>query len=219
MDLPDDTLIRQALAGDDRAFNELARRVRPALLRVAASRLGRRDLAEDAVQETLLAAYRFRHSYDQRFRFRTWLWTILLRECQRVQTKLARRQPPAFLPPIADNRCSSFTGDRVASDPGGLENLLAREQRDRLEDLLRRLSIQQADALRLRFFAGLKFQEIADTMHCSLATAKNRVRTGLLRLSAWLSSSEFDSEPSQADQQRPIPDESHSAPSEGEHAL
>ena len=37
----------------------------------------------------------------------------------------------------------------------------------------------QADALRLRFFAGLKFHEIADTMSCSLSAAKNRVRTGL----------------------------------------
>jgi RNA polymerase sigma-70 factor (ECF subfamily) len=40
----------------------------------------------------------------------------------------------------------------------------------------------QADALRLRFFGGLKFEEIAGAMQCSLSTAKNRVRWGLERM-------------------------------------
>jgi DNA-directed RNA polymerase specialized sigma24 family protein len=40
--------------------------------------------------------------------------------------------------------------------------------------------------LRLRFFGGLKFQEIAAAMDCSLTTAKTRVKQGLLQLSEWL---------------------------------
>jgi RNA polymerase sigma-70 factor (ECF subfamily) len=51
---------------------------------------------------------------------------------------------------------------------------------------LARLPAAQADALRLRFFGGLKFQEIADTMPCSLNTAKNRVRDGLARMAEML---------------------------------
>ena len=61
--------------------------------------------------------------------------------------------------------------------------LLAKEQSEELESLLARLPEAQADALRLRFFGELKFQEIADAMGCSLATAKNRVRWGLTALS------------------------------------
>ena len=52
--------------------------------------------------------------------------------------------------------------------------------------LLARLSAVQGEALRLRFFAGLTFPEIAQRMQCSLGTAKNRVRWGLLRLSQWI---------------------------------
>jgi RNA polymerase sigma-70 factor (ECF subfamily) len=44
----------------------------------------------------------------------------------------------------------------------------------------------QADALRLRFFGGLKFHEIAEAMPCSLTSAKNRVRWGLLRMAEML---------------------------------
>jgi RNA polymerase sigma-70 factor (ECF subfamily) len=55
-----------------------------------------------------------------------------------------------------------------------------------LERMLSDLPLPQADALRLRFFGELKYQEIADTMRCSLSTAKNRVRDGLVRLSRQL---------------------------------
>ncbi|HND56758.1 MAG TPA: RNA polymerase sigma factor, partial [Pirellulaceae bacterium] len=60
------------------------------------------------------------------------------------------------------------------------------ERAEMVERLLERLPESQADALRLRFFGDLKFQEIADVTECSLSTAKVRVRDGLLRLAEWL---------------------------------
>jgi RNA polymerase sigma-70 factor (ECF subfamily) len=75
-----------------------------------------------------------------------------------------------------------------ATQPLPLAQLLASERRDLLESLLGRLTPAQADALRLRFYGGLKFQEIADTMGCSLGTAKNRVQWGLVKLSEMLHS-------------------------------
>ncbi|MGE0756687.1 MAG: RNA polymerase sigma factor, partial [Pirellulaceae bacterium] len=62
----------------------------------------------------------------------------------------------------------------------------AREQTQLIDELLRRLPEPQADALRLRFFGGLTFPEIAAAMDCGLTTAKNRVRAGLTTLAEWL---------------------------------
>ncbi len=131
-----------------------------------------------------LAAYKSRHSYDDRFGFRTWLWTILLNQCRRYAGRQARgpraisidRQSPS-------NETSPIVVEDAQGQDGVLAGLMARERREVLERLLLELSAVQADALRLRFFGDLKFQEIADTMQCSLCTAKNRVRWGLLRLS------------------------------------
>ena len=67
-----------------------------------------------------------------------------------------------------------------------MDALLASESRGNLHALLARLPPVQADALRLRFFGGLKFQEIAAALECSLTTAKMRVKLGLLQLSEWL---------------------------------
>jgi DNA-directed RNA polymerase specialized sigma24 family protein len=74
--------------------------------------------------------------------------------------------------------------------PSPLEMLLAKEASEQLYDLLARLPEVQADALRLRFFGGLTFPEIAAAMKCSEPGAKNRVKTGLVTLSKWLRAGE-----------------------------
>ena len=86
----DAELMRRANRDDPTAFAELVRRYQGALRRVAESRLGTVEAAEDVVQETFLAAYKSRHSYDDRFGFRTWLWTILLNQCRRYAGRQAR---------------------------------------------------------------------------------------------------------------------------------
>ncbi len=188
--LSDRQLMARAQAGDTSCFEALFHRYQAALLRVAQSRLGQRDWAEDAVQETFLCAFKSRHTYDRRYNFRTWLWTILLNRC-RNHVRRRTRAPTIHL--WADQPCDA---DRSAcelrqfesEEPGPAVRLMAKERGALLESLLDRLSPAQADALRLRFFGGLKYQEIADAMRCSLATAKNRVRWGLLRLAHWLRS-------------------------------
>lgn len=182
--LPDQALMRRVQAGDTGAFAELVRRYQPALLRVARSRMGREDWAEDAVQETFLAAFKGRATYREPYSFRTWLWTILLNKCRRSWSGQTRRP-----------RVVCWTDEAAGGDPSPLEEarpanqaeqplerVLARERVDLLETSLAALPTAQADALRLRFFGGLKFEEIAEAMQCSLGTAKNRVRWGLMRM-------------------------------------
>jgi RNA polymerase sigma-70 factor (ECF subfamily) len=176
-DSPDGILIAAALDGDQHAFAHLIRRYQPALFRLAISRLGQRELAEEAVQETFLAAHRWLSTYDSRYSFRTWLWSILLSQCIR-QAKREARQPSESL---ADPNTAA-----AAADPTPLGKLLESESRDRLYELLARLPMPQADALRLRFFAGLTFPEIAAAMQISEAGAKHRVKTALIKLGQWL---------------------------------
>jgi len=179
----DGSLIAVALTGDEEAFAQLALRYQGPLLQVARSRLGDRQLAEDAVQEALLCAFRWLHTYDSRFSFRTWLWTILLNQCTRIAQRRSKLPKQAMPTEPALEIEPRHGGDSP------FEQLLARENAVRLQELLARLPETQADALRLRFFGGLKFEEIAQAMQCSVSGAKNRVRLGLLQLAQWLSHS------------------------------
>jgi RNA polymerase sigma-70 factor (ECF subfamily) len=178
---PDGLLVAATLAGDEEAFALLMRRYQGALLKAAISRVGRREIAEEAVQEALLCAHRWLATYDSRFSFRTWLWTILLNQCARHGKREARQSVQAGGEPV-------FT--ELAASTSPLDALLARETSERLHELLARLPEAQADALRLRFFGSLTFPEIAAAMDCSEAGAKNRVKTGLLKLALWLSRSD-----------------------------
>lgn len=182
--LPDQELMRRIQAGEPGLFAEIVRRYQGALLRVARSRLGRADWAEDAVQETFLAAFKGRDTYRDAYSFRTWLWTILLNQCRRSAHGQAR-QPRVLCwtdeaPGVAQASLAEARSADLAEQP--LERVLARERSELLEASLAALPGAQADALRLRFFGGLKFEEIAAAMQCSLGTAKNRVRFGLIRL-------------------------------------
>ncbi|HVU87818.1 MAG TPA: RNA polymerase sigma factor [Pirellulales bacterium] len=189
-------LMRRANLGDRAAFAEIVRRYQGALRRVAESRLGTVEAAEDVVQETFFAAYKSRHSYDERFGFRTWLWTILLNQCRRYAGRQARHARTISIDRGEPSESSQRRCEPTAPADAALAGLMAHERREVLERLLLRLSAVQADALRLRFFGGLKFQEIADTMQCSLCTAKNRVRWGLLKLSELVHEEAAASEPS-----------------------
>ncbi|WP_425616352.1 RNA polymerase sigma factor [Anatilimnocola sp. NA78] len=185
--IADGPLIAATLAGDEGAFAQLAQRYQGPLLNAARSRLGDRQLAEDAVQEALLCAFRWLHTYDSQYSFRTWLWTILLNQCTRIAQR--RNKMPASSSPersAAEGLTLCLHTQELRTECSPFEQLLARESAARLHELLARLPEAQADALRLRFFGGLKFEEIAQAMECSVSGAKNRVRLGLTQLATWL---------------------------------
>ena len=175
----DGAIIVEVLAGNRQRFALIVERYQRPLFRFAMSRLGREDWAEEVTQETLLCAYKSLHSYDSRFSFRTWLWTIQLNQCRRLVSKAARRLPLEVDP-------AQFSEPATGEEQSPPFKLFAKQRAEQLQRLLAELPSEQADALRLRFYGGLKYREVAEAMACSLSTAKNRVRWGLTSLSEQL---------------------------------
>jgi RNA polymerase sigma-70 factor (ECF subfamily) len=69
-----------------------------------------------------------------------------------------------------------------AAGAGPPEAALAAEERDRAEALLRRLPPEQAEAIRLRVFDGLRLDQIADVLDCPINTVSSRLRYGFQKL-------------------------------------
>jgi RNA polymerase sigma-70 factor (ECF subfamily) len=184
--VPDADLVSAILAGNREAFVQLVERYQQSLRAAARSRLGREDWADDVVQETFLCLLKWLRTYDSRFNFRTWLWTVLLNQCTRHAQKQSRQAAGPLDRTAMESDSASPAGFLASNEESPIDALLASESRGNLQVLLSRLPQVQADALRLRFFGGLKFQEIAVAMDCSLTTAKSRVKQGLLQMSAWL---------------------------------
>jgi RNA polymerase sigma-70 factor, ECF subfamily len=177
--LTDPDIMVRVQAGETGLFTELVSRYRPRLFHFALSKTGDHALAEDLVQETFLAAYAARDSYSPRFAFSTWIWTILL-NLSRQAHRRRQRQSEVL---AAYGRETAASAD---PQPDGLHRLLRQETEERLHQALNRLPEEEADALRLRFFGGMKYDEIALAMDSSVSGAKVRVKRGLQRLSGML---------------------------------
>jgi len=80
-------LIDAAKAGSAEAFADLVRAYRIRLLRFLLTRCASYADAEDALQDTMIAAYRYLHSYDPRWRFSTWLYRIAIRNAQKIRSE------------------------------------------------------------------------------------------------------------------------------------
>jgi RNA polymerase sigma-70 factor (ECF subfamily) len=78
-------LIVAAKAGSADAFCGLAELYRERLLRFLLTRCASFADAEDALQDTLIAAFRYIHSYDARWRFSTWLYRIAIRNAAKLR--------------------------------------------------------------------------------------------------------------------------------------
>jgi DNA-directed RNA polymerase specialized sigma24 family protein len=88
----DEALVSRFQQGDASAFDELARRHRRAVYRLAYRLLGTHDEADDVSQEVFLRVYRGLRRFRGESSFRTWIVRIVLN-----LTRSARRARRAFL--------------------------------------------------------------------------------------------------------------------------
>jgi len=168
----DDAAIRAALSrGDARsAIARCARAHGTGLTRFCGVLLASASEADEAVQETLLAAFDGAASFRGDAPVRGWLFGIARRICARrleVRTRQARRRTLL----VADE------GTRGADE--ALDNA-RREQR--LRELLDELRPTEREALLLRFEGELSYREVADATGVDEAAARQRVSRALARM-------------------------------------
>ena len=79
--MTDAVLVRQTLAGQSSAYEELVRRWAPKVTGFCHAKIGRGDVAEDLAQEVLLRGFRALSTLKNPEKFGAWLCGIALRAC------------------------------------------------------------------------------------------------------------------------------------------
>lgn len=138
------------------AFTDLVRVYRDGLLRFLITRTLSYADAEDALQDTLINAYRYLHSYDSRWRFSTWLYRIAINNA----TKL-RQATTVELSDLSDEE----------SDP--LEQCIAASERENLWVTARRLLNDDVyTAMWLRYVEDMSVNDISAVLERSVSWTK-----------------------------------------------
>ncbi|MEU4192336.1 RNA polymerase subunit sigma-70 [Kribbella sp. NPDC026611] len=163
------TLEEAAFAGDETAFAALAGQHRRELHVHCYRMLASYNDAEDAVQETLLRAWRGRDSYDGRTYFRAWLYKIATNICLDVIRRPAP-QDLSWLQPYPDQLL-----DELAQQPE-----VAAVDRETIEltflIALQALPARQRAALIARDVLGWSAVETAGLLETSVAAANSALQ-------------------------------------------
>lgn len=195
--MDDHHLVQRLRAGDEAAFVEVVDRYDRQLRRLARTFVRTDALADDVVQETWLAVLRGIDRFEERSSLKTWVFRILVNRARTRAVREARQVPFSSLAggeeqegPTVDP--SAFDSDGSwTTPPAQLQvepetQLLARELRGRLAEVVETLPEQQRQVILLRDVAGLDGPEVAEALGVSegnqrviLHRARARVRDGL----------------------------------------
>jgi RNA polymerase sigma-70 factor (ECF subfamily) len=160
--------IEQALRGDRTAFGRLVRAYERPVYNLTYRMLGNAAEAEDAAQETFLRAYSKLATYEPDRKFVNWLLSIASHHC--IDRLRRRNRAPQLsldgpLPPLW-TESNAPRPDQVASE---------NEQREKVRQVLDTLPSEYRAAVVLRYWHGLSYQEIADTMKTTESAIKSRL--------------------------------------------
>ena len=163
----DPDLVRDAKRGDEAAFTSLLRPLLEPAYRLAAGMLQDRQLAEDAVQEAAVKAWRKIHQLREGAEMRPWFLGIVANEC-----RTTRRSGWWGVLKINPDRRGADAPDEEAVRGVDLRNAL------------RRLRPEQRLVVVLYFYLDLPLKEIATVAGASLAAVRGRLYRGIRELRA-----------------------------------
>ena len=160
-------LVERAKAGDHDAFSILVRRSFPRLRGIASLILRDQDRAQDAVQESLVLAWRHIRAVRDPDAWDAWLYRTTVRACYRL-ARTERRRDLVELHVELD-----------PETPGALDLATSVVDRDLLGRELGRLPIDQRAVMVLHFYLDLPLTEVAGILDIPTGTAKSRLHRGL----------------------------------------
>ncbi len=179
-EVPDRELIQATASGDRRAFAALVARHRDAAWRLLRAGTADEQAAEDALQETFLAAYRGAAGYRGEGSARAWILGLARR--QGARTWRRRAGEPAAPVPLCE--LGEAAGWGREGDPESLAAAL--EDRRRLRGALEALAAGDREILVLRDLEQLRAPEVAELLGISVPAVKSRLHRARLRLLAEL---------------------------------
>jgi RNA polymerase sigma-70 factor (ECF subfamily) len=153
-------LVRAALNGDADSFGRLSERYYSAMVAIAYSRLCDRDLAEDAAQEALFAAFRAISKLKKDRNFGRWVAGI----CRNIASDMARERTRHELSSNQSRSSPLNDSDEKTGDVEVVRRIIAG------------LSLKMKEVILLRYYNQMSYEQIADLLGISQEAVNGRLR-------------------------------------------
>lgn len=152
----DAKLVERVGRGDGDAFRELYTRYADRVFRYALTLLRNRHLAEDVVQETMIAVWNGASRFEGRSQVSTWVFGIARHQAHRVFRSEAK-------------------GERIPPEDEDTDPAAVVEREVRVQRALAELPPDQREVVFLAFYVGLPYAEIARVQGVPEGTVKSRM--------------------------------------------
>lgn len=176
----DQRLIELALDGNSTAFNYLAGRYRDSIYQLYMQRMGgNAEDADDLVQETFIKVYLNLPSYNPKYTFGQWVYTI----ARNTFIDFTRRRRGDVI--SMDSPGDNMSRHIMQEGPTPEETLITDQNRAEIDALMKKVNPKYQKLIELRFFKEYSYEEIAAELKMPLGTVKtqiHRAREQLARL-------------------------------------
>ena len=161
--------LEQARRGDKFAFGQLIEAYQGPVYNLAYRMLGNSGEAEEAAQEAFIRAYTRLDSYDPTHKFSTWLLSITSNYCidqirKRRAVLLSIDEP---LPPHPALHSDNNKGPEAV--------YIAQEREELVQNLLSELPDEYRQAVVLRYWYDMAYEEIAEVQKTTVSAVKSRL--------------------------------------------
>jgi RNA polymerase sigma factor (sigma-70 family) len=171
----DESLVRRLLAGDEWAGEDLARRHCASLMRYLQRLVRNEQIAEELHQQTWTSVLESLDKFDLTSSsggFKAWLYRIATNKAHDHWRSRGREKKVK-------------EGLRLITDelaPDAAHRIEGAEAEAKLRAAIELLPDNQKEILLLRYYANLRFVEIAQMLGCPLNTALGRMHKAMIRL-------------------------------------
>ena len=176
----DEELVRHAQGGDNRAFDELVRRYRDKVYRLAYKILRHEEDAAEALQDAFLSAYRGLDRFKIESTFSTWLYRIATNASLMKYRKRRDHHVSLEQSQSADDDAETLQLPDWSRQP--LNELLDAETRAVMEQGIQRLPEELRTVFVLRDIEELSNAEVADILDLTVAAVKSRLHRARIGL-------------------------------------
>ena len=161
-------LIKEAKSGNEKAYAELIHLIQNDLYRIAKVRLSDENDICDAIQETIIIAYKKLHRLKDNSKFKSWIIKILINECNYKYRKDKKQEN------IFDRvKCNHIVTD------DSIENA---DTKLNFDILISKLDYEERLIITLYYNSMFSCSEIAQILHMNVNTIKSKLNRAKSKL-------------------------------------